>query len=104
MPKKPPTRYVFAVCGTGEFPTDMLRYDECKPLTDDDRKITEAKYHGDERNGADLLWDDEKKRLRRNTVWLVSERGNLYRSGILPTKARWRSFMWAVVEEPKPEA
>jgi len=80
-------RYTFTVRGTGEFPQDMLRYDACTPLTDDDKRIVYAEY------SDDILWDNETQRLRLNTVRLVTERRFI-------TNARWRSFLWSVVEEP----
>lgn len=60
----------FTVRGAGEFPFDMLRYDECYPKTGDDV--------------ASMLAS------RRREVTLITHR----RFG--PTSNRWASFMWSV--------
>jgi hypothetical protein len=87
--KKQAQRYVFSVCGTGEFPQDMLRYDNCQPLTDEDKRIVYAEYGKDD----EVLWDNQTERLRANTVRLVTDRRFV-------TNARWRSFLWHVAQEP----
>lgn len=93
-----PKHYVFTVSGTGEFPTDMLRYDNCRPLADQDRKIVEAK-HG---QNDDVLWNDKTGHMRVNHVRLVTDRADLVRRKMIPTVGRWRSFTWSVTKEPTP--
>lgn len=66
--ERPRDRYEYYVTGSGEFPTDMLRYDACWPAsTDDALNLTETK---------------------RRSIRLFS-----YTE---PTVARWSSFLWAV--------
>ena len=82
MPRKVPcdpvrALYEFAVCGWGEFPLDMLRYDSCWPR----------------REGTDVfkmfasLRNDGSRELQ--TIRLVGLRP--------PSEGRWNSFGWPVV-------
>jgi len=68
----------FTVKGKGSFPLDMLRYDACFPNTQQDV--------------ANLDWDRGDRRIARE-VTLVA-----YTSSprLIPTTARWSSFMWHV--------
>ena len=65
----------FKVEGSGVFPLDMLRYDECWPLS-----------------GADsgIIHESGKR--------IVELRG-LDPSGGRPTRWRWLSFMWPLVPD-----
>ncbi len=82
--------YTFQVEGTGEFPRDMLKYDDCYPATDEDRVIVDAEF-----GSADhILFDGTN--LRRNRVTLVSS-ASPDRFPKIPTVARWESFGWDVV-------
>ena len=85
--------YVFVVEGTGEFPTDMLRYDSARPLRAEDQRVVNARHEG----GDDTpLWSDPDQKLRRNRVTLVTESPNA------PTHGRWQSYTWKVVEGRRP--
>lgn len=62
----------FTVTGSGQFPMDMLRYDNCWPYTSEDAvNMTE---HG------------------RRSIHLVTR----YRGA--PTAGRWASFAWKCVD------
>jgi len=68
----------FVVEGRGEFPVDMLRYDQC--------------YPADESQARQLL------RLREQptemvTVMLIHRSDTKYWK---PTEGRWQSFLWRV--------
>lgn len=99
MPVRP-RRYVFSVTGSGEFPHDMLRYDQCQPFKPEDRRVVEARYGEND----EALWDADTKRLKMNTVRLVTEAeaSDLVRSKLLPNHRRWESFTWKVSAEPIP--
>jgi hypothetical protein len=62
---------VFTVTGRGEFPFDMLRYDQCYPVGPTD---------------AAMLAYDNRKKTREITL---ARRRNL------PAVQRWVSFGWA---------
>ena len=64
----------FEVTGKGQFPFDMLRYDQCFPLYQSDSQI--MRYPSD---------DDQVVAL-----------GHWGPSSWEPTKARWRSYHWTV--------
>jgi hypothetical protein len=69
----------FEVEGSGEFPIDMLRYDQCWPTdTADALKIRPA-YGGD---GSGL---------ERRTISLSTT------GKYVPTRGRWDSFTWRVI-------
>ncbi len=70
--------HTFTVEGRGAFPYDMLRYDQCFPLTGDDS--ANMQQHVTERRSVTLT------RISDRSAWL-------------PTAARWSSFTWAVVNE-----
>lgn len=74
------TRTFFTVIGSGAFPADMLRYDECYPNSGRD---VEA-----------IMMDcvDKSSQVTRRKVQLVSHRRTS------PTEARWRSFGWDVIK------
>jgi len=73
---RPNKFYEFYVTGSGEFPTDMLRYDGCWPATTDDAIKLSSK--------------------NRRTIKLLS-----YRE---PTLGRWQSFVWSMsAQKPYPE-
>ena len=65
----------FTVKGAGEFPIDMLRYDSCYPLSQED---------------VNKFWWDEVRE-----VTLISVKR--CKSG--PTEGRWNSFGWKVIEK-----
>lgn len=64
----------FLVEGDGEFPYDMLRYEQCWPATSSDALAMEYR--------------DSKRRVRLAT-------DSLYQ----PHTARWDSFQWHVINE-----
>lgn len=74
----------YSVEGTWPFPTDMLRYDNAKPIGRVSRERVErlSKEHADSR-------DDIRNPQR---VDLVSEQR--------PHAARWASFGWRIITEP----
>lgn len=74
--------YNFIVAGRGDFPMDMLRYDECYPdSTNDAMRIP---YPTNEYSERVRLHDT------RRQIKLLSHK--------IPTAARWASFGWTVVE------
>lgn len=68
----------FVVAGCGQFPADMLRYDECWPA---DALSADA---------IALNTQDMRARESRRTVKVITHRRG-------PTIARWRSFGWRVI-------
>lgn len=72
----------FVVEGLGEFPVDMLRYDECRPKSGADWNSVSA-------TESDELWRERRRvTLQRAEVsphWV-------------PTIRRWESFGWRLVE------
>jgi len=58
--------------GAGQFPFDMLRYDSCFPKGEEDAAAMES----------------HRRERRRVTLCSPS----------VPTKDRWDSFMWRVIE------
>lgn len=81
--RKQGERWMFTVQGSGEFPFDMLRYDECWP------------YYGEDSTRLSGSFD----RALRRVVLATRKEGN-------PTDGRWHSFGWEVVEVgyPTPES
>ena len=73
------SRTTYTVSGRGEFPLDMLRYDECGFATQADRAAALGE-----------LVPSTHVPGQRN-IDMVSE------SGRRPTVARWESFGWKVV-------
>jgi hypothetical protein len=65
----------FRVRGSGEFPFDMLRYDECWPA------------------GADDAAAMNKTGRRLITLRVANH--------FAPTEARWNSFNWKIVPIPE---
>jgi len=70
----------FSVSGRGWFPTDMLRYDQCFPVSSEDCMLLS--------DGGD------------RTVAL--KRYTLAKHGCNPTVKRWESFGWAVTYQQEP--
>lgn len=68
----------FTATGHGRFPIDMLRYDQCWPLTEDDSYEI-----------VNSLWYDT---LAQFTVALVTNKKE-------PTDKRWISFGWEVKKD-----
>ncbi len=74
--------YEFTVEGRGFFPTDMLRYDACWPMTQDDVcRLVMPSIRGPE--------PSEKVKVR-----LASHRA--------PTPDRWASFGWTMTAQERP--
>ena len=72
----------FIVKGTGSFPIDMLRYDQCFPDDQESAaKIANSVYH------SRMATQDGEICL---AAWRLI--------GWEPTKKRWESFLWKVVE------
>ena len=70
--------FTFTVEGSGKFPTDMLRYDACWPVHEDEaRRLAEGP-------------DDRELRTVKLKCAAVNGHG--------PTVERWRSFGWVVTE------
>lgn len=74
----------FVVEGVFPFPIDMLRYDQCFPVTGNDAAEIEASINRER--------DAEGKR-RKFSVKLTT----VSHAGLYPTTARWESFGWKVV-------
>lgn len=68
--------YDFTVAGSGKFPIDMLRYDECWPVDAAAASRIQADINTGERTPIQLR---------------TNKRGG-------PTAARWDSFGWKVVK------
>lgn len=66
----------FKVRGTGEFPIDMMRYDRCYPRTETDAITAQTR--------ASHSREVEMIAPVRERYWT-------------PTKGRWESFGWAVI-------
>ena len=73
---RPRTRFEYVVTGRGEFPTDMLRYDACWPLS-----------------SSDVAKIDYGRSTSREA------RSILIASYSKPTLERWSSFGWSVGTE-----
>lgn len=71
----------YAVEGSGEFPFDMLRYDQSFPATEQDSRKMSSDYY----------------QRRIVVLWAFIQLG----TDRVPTHDRWRSFLWAVVAEPR---
>lgn len=69
-------RRLFVVEGSGRFPYDMLRYDQCWPR---------------DQTASSMLTNESEGAHRRRVV-LVSDWVEA------PTIKRWESFLWRVVE------
>jgi hypothetical protein len=70
-------KIVYSVIGQGQFPVDMLRYDNAIPTKEEDAsKIAPTKWAGNEAFGT-------------RTIELKSE--------FYPTEGRWESFGWMIV-------
>jgi len=71
---KKPRRYRITVEGSGVFPIDMLRYDQCWPRTEQDAAKASIDWAGEMRQ-VDLLSDHHRQ-----------------------TPDRWASFTWKIVK------
>lgn len=70
-------RHRFSVRGSGRFPVDMLRYDNCKPVEEGDAdRIERSKEEPHKDHGPILL-----ETVNDSRHWE-------------PTYARWSSFLW----------
>lgn len=74
----------FVVQGTGQFPVDMLRHDRCVPARETDANEIERTYVN--ARGAP----------RRVTLVRYVPQGGIP----LPTRGRWESFGWKVIDTP----
>lgn len=79
MPKTYTTR--FTVKGTGYFPLDMLRYDQCYPADSNDAATIGYTYVNSKQESRDV----RLKHTHDHKFWQ-------------PTNGRWSSFGWAVTE------
>lgn len=75
----------FTVSGRGEFPMDMLRYDECYPVGPDDVAAIRATFD----------MSDDAPRGPYEVRLLHRGEGQGYPK---PTVARWNSFCWGVID------
>lgn len=73
----------FTVEGTGPFPFDMLRYDVCWPLRQEDTAAMERLFRPSSKGGRPV----------RGPVRIT-----LATNGHPPTVARWKSFGWKVID------
>jgi hypothetical protein len=76
----------FTVRGTGEFPYDMLRYDQCWPCREVDSPLL---------NSNEMLQAENYFKTPRD----VRIERRVESASVKPTVARWRSFGWGVLEE-----
>ena len=86
MPKE--FKVKFSVRGNGEFPWDMLRYDNCVAETPEDQKKIDWTYEDEFPEGGE-------HGLFRREVNLV---GSFPHKWMGPNKDRWESFYWKVVK------
>jgi hypothetical protein len=89
MAAREPKVLPFTVEGSGEFPTDMLRYDVCEFASPEDEAVAGKGY------------DDPAFEPRRRRVQVLSSSLNLHSK---PTRGRWASFGWHVVSVEAPQA
>ena len=82
MSRNEPDVFSFVVEGSGRFPYDMLRYDQCWPMTSID--------------SAAMDYEPGETGRRRITLETFGDRFS-----VRPTTARWESFTWRVVERRK---
>lgn len=76
-----PDGHAFTVTGSGNFPTDMLRYDRCWPRTElDSVKV-----------GIRSLKAAGEREIRLTSA-----------SAKPPTAGRWKSFGWTIVGDVRP--
>ena len=75
--------YQFSVMGKGRFPFDMLRYDQCFPMSGEDAESLEV-------NAASTSVEAYTA-IRTVRLCVVSHRN------FQPTEGRWASFGWPVV-------
>lgn len=73
----------FTVRGRGEFPWDMLRYDQCWPTDESDICKILPRY---ETNDPKRSFSVRDVRLGSTKNWMMLSR------------KRWESFGWAVIE------
>ena len=77
---------MYAICfeveGRGEFPLDMLRYDQCHPARADDAAV--------------IGYTRTERTLRGNGASRVRLTHYAPRRSWLPTSGRWSSFLWSV--------
>ncbi len=76
--------FTYRVCGKGNFPTDMLRYDMAYPADGD---------------SAALLAFDHMLGDEAYDAWRKDNRVVTLKSARHPTEARWSSFGWTVLNE-----
>lgn len=72
----------FKVRGTGAFPVDMLRYDECYP--------TDSVSAG----AIGMCTENVRAKDSKRTVSLATTKRCPW-----PTTRRWESFGWSVIED-----
>lgn len=78
--ERPRKEFEYWVTGTGQFPWDMLRYDQAWPATSEDAvKLTDGP-----------------------TSWNAGRRSIKLKSFSQPTIDRWSSFIWSVGREEIP--
>ena len=80
-----PTVYIqeFEVEGSGDFPFDMFRYDQCYPV----REGTDTGQMSTPSYGRHPL---PKRVIKLERIMLNKHQ--------MPTSDRWKSFLWRVVE------
>ena len=74
--ERPFTFYEFYVTGVGQFPWDMLRYDQCWPASSEDVAMMDL---------------DHGLRTQRRSIKMHSYHP--------PTLDRWWSFLWSIGSE-----
>lgn len=81
MAKKTIYEHTVKVAGLGRFPLDMLRYDQLEPATEEDRRRIEDS----QQDGVPV----------DNPITLVRRHDS---RDWEPTKGRWGSFLWGVID------
>lgn len=86
----------FVVEGVGDFPLDMLRFDECWPVAGEDAILMMIPYPEDS-DWAGVSADRRGGGKHRRRIHMGAARAGLP----APTVARWESFGWRVLPEGK---
>jgi len=93
-------RYIhtFRVEGTGDFPLDMLRYDQCWPRSQDDVYAMHPNYT-ERKAGEDQVRYIHTFKVER--IDTTTGRKVTLLSWNTPTPKRWESFGWRIIEHEK---
>ena len=80
-------RVQFTVRGTGSFPLDMLRYDQCHVAHPRSQELID-----------EATWRSKEYEVQLESYRPSWNRQDLIKAKLYPTFERWKSFGWHVVE------